>query len=154
MRRIAMIAAIVLLSNVGHVEAVVLFDDGGIHYIDYTISDSVEVRDDFFFGNPTTVNLLSGGHIGSELAVYGDSQAIISGGTVNEALRSYDNGQITIFSGDCGYLSTYGNSQAVIDRGTVIGIGISDTSRVTISGGLIEFHLYSYGNSQVEITGG
>jgi len=64
-------------------DAVVYFDDGGTHVVDWGIAENVVVQDDMFFGRPTTVELVSGGSM-EVLEVFdnsgGNSSAVCSGG--------------------------------------------------------------------------
>lgn len=115
--------------------ATLTFDDGGIHTIDFAVDEEVEVYDSPT-GDPTTVNLVTGGSIDHRLRVFGNSHANVSDGYLRLDLYAYDNSQVT-FSG------------GTIDAGLY---GFQN-SHITFSGGLIH-DLRSYDNSQIDFMGG
>jgi hypothetical protein len=140
----------------------VVFDDGQIHDINYVIiADSpdhvavVEIRDNNFLGQFTTVNLLKYGsvdHYGvGQLFAYDNSRVNVSGGS--GLLVAADNSRVTCSGGGIG-LITCNNSRATVSGGRISGrLWTYDNSRLTISGGDIDF-LWVCNNSRVTITGG
>jgi len=117
----------------GH--AALMLNDGGVHTIDFAVSEEVEVYDSPT-GDPTTVNLVTGGSIDHRLRVFDNSRANVSDGYLKWDLYAYDNSEVT-FSG------------GTIDAGLY---GFQN-SHITFSGGLIH-DLRSYDNSQIDFTGG
>jgi len=129
--------------------ATVIFDDGAVHDITWTIDDRVEVRDDSL-GNRTIVNLLSGADIAS-LYVYGSSQINVYDGVVS--------GGYADTNYHIAYLHAYGSSTVIMSGGSISGpdaglLYAGDNSRVTVSGGYIRDTLLAYDNSIVEVSGG
>jgi len=115
--------------------SILTFNDGDIHTIDFTVNEEVEVYDSPT-GDPTTVNLVTGGSIEHRLRVFGNSIANVSDGYLKWDLYAYDNSEVT-FSG------------GTIDAGLY---GFQN-SHITFSGGLIH-DLRSYDNSQIDFIGG
>jgi hypothetical protein len=127
-------------------QATVVFDDGGIHTIDWAIYDEVEVRNSPL-SQPTTVNLVTDGSIGRVLPPrpgWGDN------------LEAYQNSLINISGGEIGgYLWAWDNSQVNFSGGSIVlGSGALGNSQINISGGSIGYGLYGWGNSQINISGG
>jgi len=85
------------------VKAVVVFDDGGEHIIDFTINDDVEVRNSSN-GDPTIIQLVENGEIGDGLFSTDDSKMIILGGYVNDSIYADDNSIVNIYGGTIGYM--------------------------------------------------
>ncbi|MFC1636213.1 hypothetical protein ACFL5Z_15390 [Planctomycetota bacterium] len=137
MRRqsILVLAMSVLLVVTPWTAAEMLYNDGGVHTIDFAIDEEVEVYDSLG-GNPTTVNLVAGGSIEHRLRVFDNSRANVSDGYIKWDLYAYDNSQVT-FSG------------GTIDAGLY---GFQN-SHISFSGGSIN-DLRSYDNSQIDFTGG
>lgn len=155
------------------------FDDGGVHNIDYKISELVRV-DYHSPGMGTKVNLFDGAVIGhpyssslwawedslvnvfgglfkNKIAGFNNSQIIVSGGTVETDLEAHDNAKV-IFSG--GWvkddLISYGKSHVTINGGWLDeSLRMYDYSHVTISGGTLEgCRVQTHNDSQLIITGG
>jgi hypothetical protein len=78
--------------------AIVYFNDGGYHVIDYTINDFVYV-DYEAPGARTHLELVSGGTITYSLRPFNDSQITISGGRIGMYLPALDNVQVVITGG-------------------------------------------------------
>ncbi len=154
------------------VEAVVVFDDGGTHTIDYTITGNsgVEVRHDFVDNEMTTVNVVAGGIIQySGLRTYNDSQAFISGGTIgnpNWHVWAYDNSRITMTDGIVyDELGARAFSTVTMSGGTINGwLGQEETYRgylwarengtVNMTGGTVTGYLCAEDSGQVIMSGG
>lgn len=135
--------------------AVVDFNDGQTHNIDYLIDDHVFV-DYKAPGMQTTVNVLKGGTIQRELYGYEESRINISGGTISEDLDIRDNSQATISSGIIGrHLWSFENGHATVACGMIGGYLISyDNSQITISGGVVGGMARAFNNSEISIFGG
>ena len=83
------IFAVVLICYVSVAEGSIIFDDGQIHNITWhTISDTVIVRDDDFFGLATTVNVLDDGKINGALLAYENSIVTVSGGLIGGIIKA------------------------------------------------------------------
>jgi len=134
-RHILAVSFIVTFVCIPSALATITFDDGGIHTIDFAVDEEVEVYDSPA-GNPTTVNLVTGGSIDHRLRVFDNSIANVSDGYFRLDLYAYDNSEVT-FSG------------GIIDAGLY---GFQN-SHITFSGGLIH-DLRSYDNSQIDFMGG
>jgi hypothetical protein len=77
-------------------KAEIIFNDGGIHYIDYPINDHVKV-----VGNQTEVYWLEGASVLS-LEAYDYGKVVLDGGEVQYDLESYNHGEIAVISGSVG----------------------------------------------------
>lgn len=112
-----------------------IFNDGAIHTIDWTIDDAVWVEDSPT-DDPTTLNLIDGGEIVNWLNVFDYSHANISGGSIGFELHTYDFSQASISAGSIAYdLMAYHDSEIFISGGSIGDeIDVRDNSEVTISG--------------------
>lgn len=135
-------------------QATVVFDDGGTHALDTLLEDRVEVRNSPI-GEPTILNVVTGGLINYNLFVYNSSQANISGGSIGNYLYAGDSSQINISGGSIGnYLDVRDSSQVNISSGSIgRDLGALQNSRVRISGGSIGRYLYAWDRSQITIDG-
>ena len=97
------ILLLVTLFGVCPVKAVVVFDDGGEHIIDFTINDDVELRNSVT-GDPTKIQLVENGEIGDGLFSADDCEMIISGGYINDSIYADDNSIVDIYGGTIGYM--------------------------------------------------
>jgi len=119
--------------------AVVTFDDGGTHDIDYQINESIWVD----YGTSditTTVNWLHGGLLPSpyNLESYRHSIVNIYGGSIGGLLVALENSQVTIFGGSIlDWLYAYHSSQVTIYGGSIARFSTFHDSRVSIFGGFI-----------------
>ncbi|MHC4463202.1 MAG: PEP-CTERM sorting domain-containing protein [Planctomycetota bacterium] len=121
----------------------VLFDDGGIHTIDYLLEGNIQIYNSPT-GAPTTINITDGAIIAESFAIgiqaFDDSIINISGGILYGDIRSHHNTQVNISDGTLA--GVFGNIHA------------KDSSQVFITGGEIEGGLTTYANSQGCITDG
>ena len=118
--------------------AVLIFDDGQVHDIDYYIGSSVDMRDDPWRERPTILNLLPNGTIHSTLTAYEHSEVNIFGGSADGAVVAMDYSTVTLFTGRIGgWLSAGGNSQVTILGGSVETLTAHGNGRITLSGGLV-----------------
>ncbi|MDH4240300.1 MAG: hypothetical protein OEW48_12125 [Phycisphaerae bacterium] len=128
-----MIVALSLTGSQAH--AMVDFNDGGIHDIDYLIDDFVSVN-----GTPemrTTVNLLDGGRIVRDLMVYNDGIVNILGGSA-QVLGAHQNSLVKMSGGLMETsLCAFGNSRARTSGGAIANQLRAGGSRVDLSGGSI-----------------
>jgi hypothetical protein len=166
-------AVVFVFVAVGLANAWTQLNDGGVHNIDYIISDDVWV--DFgVSGMGTTVNFLSGGGvasgyelqghedclinivggtIGNDFHLYNRSQSSISSGSVADELYCYDNSQMVVYGGYLSDLRSYDNSQMTVSGGDIAYLRSYNNSQVTVSDGDI-YRLYTYDNSQITMSGG
>ena len=135
MKKIIMVMMLtVLCVGASDVQALI-FNDGAVHTIDWTIDDAVWVEDSPT-DDPTTLNLVDGGQITRWLDVFDYSQVNISGGSIGF------------------YLHTYEYSQAYISDGSISNdLNTSDDSVVFISGGTIRDEIDVIYKSLVTIFG-
>ena len=138
MKEIEKIIMVVILTvlcvGVPDVQALI-FNDGGVYTIDWTIDEPVWVEysptDD-----PTTLNLVEGGEISDWLNVFDYSHANISGGSIGFELHTYDFSQATISGGSIAYDLMAFNDSEIFISGGLIGdeIDVRDYSQVSIYG--------------------
>jgi len=158
-RNVAVLVAVLVVVfclTLPRADATVVFDDGGINDIDYEINDSVEVRDDTFFGRITTVNLLGGGSIRWSLIAYQRSLVTVSGGSIGSNLLAYNSSQVTVSGGSIGeFLQAYNSSQVMVSSGLVNSyLWAGDSSQVTVSGGSVGRWLVARDSSQLIVSAG
>lgn len=136
--------------------AVIEFNDGQIHNIDYQINEDVWVDYQRWWVQ-TTVNLIDAGRIKYpySLDAYGNSRVNILGGFIEYKLQAYGNSQVGISGGSIrGFMWTDGNSQVEISGGSISWLCATNRSKVNISAGSIEDVLLATGGSKVNISGG
>lgn len=124
--------------GVAKVQALVIYDYGGEWNIDFVIDDWVNIWDNVS-GEPTTVNLLSGGSVNNQLSVYNtshlnmydgligfgletnhDSSAYICGGAIGGDLEMWNSSNITIAGNGFNYsYGTLSNMPGVL-TGTLL----------------------------------
>ena len=149
---IGMAAALLLLGwPAGTARAAVIFDDGAVHDITWTI-DRVDVRDDSL-GNRTIVNLLSGADIAS-LYAWDSSEVNFSGGFVG-GLYAYATSTVNMSGGNVSLLAALDTSTVDISGGTVSGrVSAQGNSHLTFSGEAVTGNLDAADNSRVVVSGG
>ena len=102
-RRIQIIVMMVTLLCLGTADVnALIFNDGAVHTVDWTIDEPVWVEDSPT-DNPTTLNLIDGGEIVDWLNVFDYSYANISGGSIGFELHTYDFSQASISAGSIAY---------------------------------------------------
>jgi len=152
----AIAAGIVMLSALCNcAEAVLVFNDGGEHIINYEVHDVVYV-DEASPGVGTKVNLLDGGWIHAWLDAYEDSRINILGGQVSGSVHAYGRSNVTMTGGEIGG-PFYGRDNAIIDiSGGELGSWLQTFNDVeaTISGGQISLFVEAWDNSRITISGG
>ena len=130
-----LVTAVVLFVDASRVLAVIEFNDGGVHDIDYEINDNVRV-DYQSPGMGTTVNILEGGEI-----------------TTYHYLHGFEDSIINIVDGATRQVRAFDSSKVTVSGGYTSALHAEDSSQVTVSGGrIVEF--YIYGSSQVDVSGG
>ncbi len=134
-RRVEIIAAVlVLFVSASPVMAVIEFNGGLSHDIDYEINDEVWV--DFELpGLGTTLNFLEGGSIKSA------------------HLKAFEDSAINVLGGSIVYLDAMGSSHVALSDGFIADFYAYGASKVTVSGGSIE-QLYARDNCQVDVSDG
>lgn len=149
-----LLAAAVLFMTVSPVVAVIEFNDGQVHEIDYEINDDVWV-DYESPGVGTTLNILDGAAVPFPYRLEGWEESIInmSGGSVNR-LKAYDGSRAIVAGGSItGSLAATMGSQVTVCGGAIEGVGVLGARGVSVSGGSIgAFSVF--GSSEVTISGG
>ena len=127
---------VIVFGVIGTANAYIQFNDGGVHNIDYVVSDDVWV--DFNTpGAQTTVNIQSGGGLAS----------------ADYSLEGYEDGIISISGGMIYHLVYNDRSQGYLSDGYVQGTTLKDYSQLTVTG--TEFHsLQVFDSSQLIMNGG
>jgi len=154
---IVLVTAIFLFLAIGsqNVEADIYFSNGGTNTVDYPMYDHLYVLDSHL-GVPTTVNLVTGGHIEEKsMYAYDNSQVSISGGSIGKDLTAAGSSQVDMFSGSIGRdLWAYHNSCIRIFSGSIgNGVLLPGSGQIDIYGGSIGGPLQG-GYGQVNIYGG
>ena len=170
----AIAASMVMLSVFCNcAEAVLVFNDGGEHIINYEVHDVVYV-DQASPGVATKVKLLDGGWIHAWLYAYEDSRVSILGGQVTGSVKAYDRCNVSISDGEIGgpvfgwdtavfdisggklqsWFQTFDNVEATISGGEIsLFVEAWDDSRVTISGGVIGGRIAAIRDSLITLVG-
>jgi hypothetical protein len=170
----AIVASIVMLPALCNcAEAVLVFNDGGEHIINYEVSEPVYV-DEASPGVGTKVKLLDGGLIQAWIHAYEDSRVNILGGRVSSMVRTYDRSHVTMVGGEISgpffgwdtavidisggklgaWFQTFNNVQATISGGHISSfVEAWDYSRVTISGGTIGGRIAAIRDSLITLVG-
>jgi hypothetical protein len=120
----------------GSADAVIVFNDGGIHEISTTVYEDIHIYDGPG-GAPTLIRLLAGAET-DDVVVFQNSRFEMTAGEIED-----------------GTLSLYDHGQAELSGGRVSddSMRIFDFSRLIITGGDIGPGFRSYGNSEVFIYG-
>lgn len=141
----------------------VVYNDGGLHTIDYTIDDSVrlDAGGSYYLQMRTQLELVEGGEITEALDAYHNSSVTITGGSIGTrwagyGLGGYDNSKITMSGGTItGWLAVYENSQLYFSGGLIgYSLRAHGNSQVTVSGGMISDYLQPWDNSRLTLSGG
>jgi hypothetical protein len=149
------------LLTVSLANAIVVFDDGDMHTIDYFLNDKAEIRDNEG-GNPTTLTLSSGGTIQWQLYSYGHSQFNLEGGTIFNDIWLYDDSNVKIKDGYVKTHLTAGGNSRVDISGCIYGeeyigesVRANDNSTIFIRGGQfgLDTAFYAFNNSTIIISG-
>ena len=142
MKEIEKIIMVIMLTLVclgtSEVQALI-FNDGAVHTVDWTIDEPVWVEDSPT-DDPTTLNLVEGGEISDWLNVFDYSHANISGGSIGFVLHTYEYSQATISGGSIAYdLNTSDDSEVFVSGGLIgDNIDVRDNSKVSIFGSNFE----------------
>jgi len=164
---IRVVVVVLCLSVSQGIAAVMHFNDGQIHDVDYEINDSVWV-DYQAPGMKTTLNLLDDGYIRGAIAhedsiinisggdalgaeAFDNSIINISGGSIEGDFNIYDSSRITMSGGSIGCLWAYGSNHITLSGGAIIWLNTRN-SQIDISGGA--FGWLDAWSSQVDMSGG
>lgn len=166
-----LLAAILPLWSTAIARGGTLYNDGGIHDIDWAYGDVISVENSFWY-EPTTVNLITNGII-SQLYAHEDSQINIFDGKINSYLTCRDYSRISVTGGEImTELAIYDNSTVDISGGTIQRIGTipgyqgnasitggtidvlsAQGGMLTFSGGFVEY-VQAVGEGEFIMTGG
>jgi hypothetical protein len=155
-RTTCFVAGIVMLAAFcNRAEAILFFNDGGEHIIDYTVTEPVYVDQDSP-GVGTEVDLLDGGLIQAWLNAYEDSRVNILGGRVNTSVWAYDRSNVAIVGGEIGGPILAWDTVVIDISGGTLGSWVQtfDDVQATISGGQISLFVEAWDYSRVTISGG
>ena len=144
--------AILAILLAGPASASVIFDDGGVHDVDYVISDSGGVVvNDSPGGQGTTVNLLTGSEV-SDVIVYGQGPVTLDGGQVANWLVGYGQSALTALSGSAELIGAVEDGSLDVLGGDFNTVVVDDNGEVTITGGVM-FDLMASGGT-IDVFGG
>jgi hypothetical protein len=153
---ILVLAAILALGIFGVVPekavALVTFDDGQIHNINYQINDDVWV--DYATSDiTTTVNWLDGGILPHpyNLEAYRQSVVNIYDGSIGGLLVAHEQSQLTVFGGAMVDLYAYQNSQVTIMGGSIS--RYQTYGHIDVYGGSVSRHITAGLNGTITIYG-
>jgi hypothetical protein len=146
---------IVVLLYCDYAAAVLVFNDGGTHIINYAVYEPVYV-DQSAPGVGTKVDLLDGGLIQAWIDAHQDSRVNILGGRVSGSVNAYGASHIAVVGGEIGGpVYCRENSRLDISGGSMgAWVQSLSSSEVTISGGEINLFVEAWDNSRVTISGG
>lgn len=133
--------------------AVVVFDYGQTHNIDYEINDHVTV-DLHAPGMGTALNILSGGRIVAGMDTWEDSAITIISGVL-ESLNMYGRSTVNMSGGSIeNHLQACENATVRVTGGSISQvIGAQQYAQVTLSGGSVGY-LYTDDDAQITVLGG
>ena len=135
----------------------IVFDDGGMHDIAYFTIEHIDVFNESFWDDATTVNLIEGGSI-KTIDLFEDSIFNIDGGVVNDSVSIKNNSQVFFNSGQItGEVHLEENCYFEMNGGSLIddsSLWMQDNSNVIINGGNIQLDISIGHNSTLTITGG
>jgi hypothetical protein len=107
------------------------------------------------WGDPTSVELVAGGSVGSFLVAFESSGVTMSNGSAGQSLLAYDSSSITMSGGSAaGDLATYDSASVTMSGGSVGLIFATGSSSVTMSGGSVMGELAALDSSSVTMSGG
>jgi hypothetical protein len=145
----------VLSACCNYAAAVLVFNDGGTHTINYAVYEPVYV-DQSAPGVGTKVHLLDGGLIHAWIDAHQDSRVNILGGRVSGSVNAYGASHIAVVGGEIGG-PVYSREDSRFDiSGGLMGAWVQSlgSSEVTIGGGEINLFVEAWDNSRVTISGG
>jgi hypothetical protein len=123
----------------------IVFDDGNVHTIDYTIQRFIDVQ----VTNKTTLNLVAGADV-YRIWVSGESELNVNAGKLSDIFAN-TMGRYAIHGGMVGGVVAYGSGLGTITGGSVGGISMEEGG-LDILGGTIGSLNFGYGS--VAIGGG
>ncbi len=134
--------------------ALVTFDDGQIHNINYQINDDVWV--DYATSDvTTTVNWLDGGILPYpyNLEAYRQSVVNIYDGSIGGLLVAHEQSQLTVFGGAMVDVYAYQNSQVTIMGGSISRYHAYHNGHIDVYGGSVSRHITAGLNGTITIYG-
>ena len=157
----------------GQAGAIVDFNDGGHHVIDYVINDRVYVdHPDLPSAGGTQIEIISGGWLKSGLEAYGTSRVTVNGGRIDSVLGVSVNSRLVMYSGFAETINAIANSEteihggeiteiltlgsqssAIITDGTIGSIGTHVNRHLIMSGGTILEDIVASGNGLINLIG-
>jgi hypothetical protein len=149
--KILTILTVVILFG-GAASAVIEFNDGGYHLIDYVVDDFVSVD----YGVPaagTRLDIISGGNLTEGVSAFGTSHLLMDGG-ISAHLNVLDNASLTMYSGTARDIRAEDRSTAEVLGGEVYLVTTAgNATNVFIHGGSIEL-IVTWDNSGLWMGGG
>ena len=131
-----MVVCTMLFGGLAEVSALVVYDSGGEHDIDFEIG-TISIRDSSS-GNPTIVNLVADGVARSVVLLYDNSIFNIAGGRVDSFIYAYNNGQVNVSDGNIwSSLSACNNTVLTISGGWIEVVELFDDNQTLMTGGSI-----------------
>jgi PEP-CTERM motif-containing protein len=116
--------------------AIILYDDGGIHEISTDVTEDIDIFDGPL-GTPTTLKLLEGA-MTEDIGIFDHSILLLSGGTIDDGsltMHDYSRGEISGGSMTDDTANLYGHSQLTITGGSFsVGILLHSDSQLFIYG--------------------
>lgn len=128
---------LILAFVVPETEAVVIFDDGQVHNIDYHINGEAVYVYNNFWDESTTINVVTNANIYPRFFAQEDSLINISGGALYSDFLVADSSQVIISGGQI--------------RGHFV---VTDSSQVTITGGKLKSGIDIHYSGTVDVYGG
>jgi hypothetical protein len=153
MKRTVTLLGILLVLGVNTTKGGIIYNDGGIHNIDWAYGDVVSVENSFW-SEATTMNLLTGGIV-SQIYAYENSKINIFGGQVVSYLSCYDNSDISVTGGKImSELIARDNSSIDVSGGEIVRIGTDPaySGDLTITGGITD--VFSAQGGTMKFNGG
>lgn len=150
-KRCLSLLIISILLIAGNSKAIVWFDDGLTHQVNYTITDETQIWNNG--SNPTTVNLQIGSNIHPyNVSVYENSNLNIYGGYL-WCIYGRDTSKINIQGGETAVVSSCENNIVTMSAGLVKDLGSNDYGYLNVTGGIVN-NITGQGSSKIEISGG
>ena len=169
------VAAIVVMA--AGVQGVTHYNDGGTHFVDHQINDSVHIDEGAAYAEAkTTVDIVEGGSIPllpnyNYFRAYNQSTAAVSGGSVGglnaynsstvdisggsaNRIEAFDSSSVNVSAGTVNGLFSFGTSSLNVSDGTIASLSAFDTSSVNILGGEVNWRLTASNTSKINISNG
>ncbi|NLX23328.1 MAG: hypothetical protein GXY55_16880 [Phycisphaerae bacterium] len=149
-----------LLLATSSLDAAIL-DDGGEHVINTAVTGHL-VIDNSDAAAPTAAELITGGSVGQNLSVYGNSILYMRGGDVRGDLNSgyylgpdWSRARVHISGGTVGgSIHTWRGDHVVMSGGSASAVDVKGPSMVAITGGTVHGIVRCWQQSQLALSGG